>query len=145
MELIIFEIYTLVNSLPGSQYSPQYAANLPRGRMSPPTVRELTLPSSKLPAPAPQPRVAASSGAPGWSAVTHPTRRLPASPRRVDGSWLGGVPASSTPPANVTHNVAPTWAARRAGSRTTAPQFLTSCRCMTFVSLRSCSTCLRMP
>ncbi len=101
---------------------PQYAANLPSVCSQPSsTVRELTLPSSLLPAPAPQSRGGASTGALGRSAVTHPTPPLPASPHRVDGSRLAGVPTSSTPPANMTLNVAPTWAATHAGSSNNSP------------------------
>jgi hypothetical protein len=99
----------------------QYAANLPSGRMSPPTERDLSLPSSLLPALAPQPWGGTSSGAPGRSAAAHPTPRLPASPYRVDSSRLAGATPSSTPPASVAHNVAPTWAATRAGLSDNSP------------------------
>jgi hypothetical protein len=63
------------------------------------------------------PQLGASIGAPRRSAAAHPTPRLPAYPHRVDGSQLAGVPASSTPPANV----APTWATIRAGSSDSSP------------------------
>jgi hypothetical protein len=99
----------------------QFAANLPSGRMSPPTKWGLTLPSSLLPALAPQLSGGASIGAPGRSAAAQPTPHLPSSPYRVEGLWLAGATMSSTPPANMTRNVAPTWAATCAGLNDSSP------------------------
>jgi hypothetical protein len=89
--------------------------------MSPPTERDLTLPSSLLPALAPPPRGGASIGVQRRSAAAQPTQHLPASPHRVEGSRLAGATVSSTPPANVIRNVAPTWATTRAGSNDSSP------------------------
>jgi hypothetical protein len=92
--------------------------------MSPPTVRDVT-PPPVLPALAPQLRDGASMGVAVRSATARPTPRLPASPHRVEGLRLVGV----TPPRAAyvdsdTRNVAPTWAATRAGSDTSSPAII---------------------
>jgi hypothetical protein len=100
----------------------QFAANPSRGRMSPPTVRDVPLPPPLLPALAPQQRDGASMGATGRSTTARPTRHLPTSPHRVEGSRLAGVTSSPvTHPVSATRNVAPTWAATRAGSDISSP------------------------
>jgi hypothetical protein len=98
-----------------------FADNPARGRMSPPTVRDMT-PPPVLPALDHQPRGGASLGATVRSTAARPTPCLPASPHRVEGLRLAGVTTPPvTIPANVARNVAPTWAATRAGSVTSSP------------------------
>jgi hypothetical protein len=73
---------------------PHFAANLPSSRMSPPTDRELTLPSSLLPAPPPRQGVGLATGLPASTTLqctvptvymedqqllARPSPRLPAS------------------------------------------------------------------
>jgi hypothetical protein len=83
----------------------------------------MTLPSL-LPDLAPQPRGGASNGAPGRSAVSQPTSRLPTSPsHRVDGLQLAG--ASSSPPCILPAcNVASVWATTSVGISDSSPPIL---------------------